>query len=47
MDGFLNNEENKSCLSGMWNIYWSSSSSLLNMNAIHRRIKVIYNFVKK
>ena len=31
---FLNNEESKSSLSCMWNIYWSSSSSLPNMEAI-------------
>ena len=38
--GFLNNDESKSCLSYMWNIYWSSSSSLPNMKTIHWRIKV-------
>ena len=42
--GFLNNEESKSCLSCMWNIYWSSSLSLPNIKAIHWRIKVTYNF---
>ena len=31
----------------MWHTYWSSSSSLPNMKAIHWRIKVTYNFEKK
>ena len=31
----------------MWHPYWSSSSSLPNMKAIHWRIKVTYNFEKK
>ena len=44
---FLNNEESASCLSCMWNIYWSSSSSLPNMKAIHWRIKVTCNFEKR
>ena len=30
----------------MWNTYWSSSSSLPNMKAIHWRIKVKYNWKK-
>ena len=40
MDFFLNNEESESCLSCMGNTYWSFSSSLPNMKAIHWRIKV-------
>ena len=47
MDGFLSNKVSKSCLSCMWNIYWSSASSLANMKAIHWRIKVTYNFEKR
>ena len=47
MDVFLNNEESDSCLSCTWNTYWSSSSFLPNIKAIHWRIKVTYNFEKK
>ena len=32
---FLNNKESESCLSCMGNTFWSSSSSLPNMKAIH------------
>ena len=42
--GFLNNEESESYLSCIGNTYWSSSSYLPNMKAIHWRIKVTYNF---
>ena len=42
MDGFLNNKESQSSLSCTWNTYWSSSSSLPNMKAIHWRIKVTF-----
>ena len=45
--GLLNNEESESCLSCMRNTYWSSSSSLPNMKAIHWRINVTYNFEKR
>ena len=34
MDGFFN-EESENCLSCMGNTYWSASSSLPNMKAIH------------
>ena len=44
---FLNNDKSESCLSCTWNTYWSSSSSLPNMKAIHWRVKVTYNFEKR
>ena len=31
----------------MWHAYWSLSSSLPNIKAIHWRIKVTYNFEKR
>ena len=47
MDMFLQEEESESCLSCTWYAYWSVSSSLPNMKAIHWLIKVTHNFEKK
>ena len=44
---FFNNKESEICLSCTWNTYWSSSSSLPNMKAIHWRTKVTYRFEKR
>ena len=47
MDGLLNNKESEFCFSCIWNIYWASSSSLPNIKATHRKIKVTYSFERK